>query len=59
MTTNSLSHSGENSMTQDDLVAKFHACAPPLGNCRRQCATETVLTLETVPSIKEVVSACT
>ena len=46
-------------MTRDDLVAKFHACARSLSARQRRRIIDTVLALETVPSIEEVVSECT
>ena len=51
--------SRENPMTRDDLVAKFHACARSLSARQRRRIIDTVLALETVPSIEEVVSECT
>ena len=51
--------SRENPMTRDDLVAKFHACARSLDTRQRRRIIDTVLALETLQSIEEVVSACT
>ena len=51
--------SRENPMTRDDLVAKFHACAGTLSTRQRRRIVDTVLALESVQSIEEVVSECT
>ena len=51
--------SRENPMTRADLVAKFEACARSLNAGRRRRIIDTVLALETVESIEEVVCACT
>ena len=51
--------SRENPMTQDELVAKFHACARSLDTRQRRRIIDAVLALETIRSVEEVVSACT
>ena len=51
--------SRENPMTRDDLVAKFHACARSVSARQRRRIIDTALALESVPSIEEVVCACT
>ena len=54
--------SRENPMSEDELVAKFEACARSarsLGAHKRRRIVERVLALETIASVREVVSACT
>ena len=51
--------SRESPMTRGDLVAKSHACARSLSARRRRRIVDTVLALDSVSSIEEVVCACT
>ena len=51
--------SRENPMTEEELTAKFEACARSLSARRRRRIIDRVLALEAVESIEEVLSECT
>ena len=51
--------SRENPMREDEIVAKFEACAGALSSGQRRRVIDRVFALESAESVAEVVSACT
>ena len=51
--------SRENPMLEDEIVAKFEACAGALSSGQRRRVIDRVFALESAESVAEVVSACT
>ena len=51
--------SRENPMREDEIVAKFEACARSLSSGQRRRIIDRVFALESAESVAEVVSACT